>query len=303
VLLSSALILLLVVSVSGEQYSNVASIFDLGIGARPLAMGGAFVGLADDGNALFYNPAGLAWAQGLSVLSSCEARPGTASYGNLSASLPHFGFGVHYFGFGDVPETDEFGNILGTFGYRNYALIAATGIKAADLPFLARMPLANNIGFGIGAKFLKVSTLEPGNGTGFTIDLSVLFRSGVPSPRVPIITSYGVGIAIENLIGLSIKYESGHQENWQQELILGTSLEFLDQVILAMDVTSEKSVYLGVEWTPIPAVSFRTGLKNEGVLIWSLGMGARFRNFMFDLAVVPHPYLNSQLRGSFGFNW
>jgi len=300
---SSALVLLFAFLVNGEQHSDVASIFDLGMGARPLAMGGASVGLADDGNALFYNPAGLAWTQGLSVLSSYEARPGTASYGNLSVSLPHFGFGIHYFDFGEVSETDEFGNILGTFGYRNYALIAAAGIKAADLPFLARMPLAENIGFGFKAKLLKVSTLEPGNGTGFAIDLPFLFRSEFPSPRFPIITSYGVGVVIENLIGLPIKYESGHQENWPRKLIIGMSLEFLDQVMLAMDVTSEKSIRLGVEWTPTPAVSFRTGLKNEGVWIWSLGMGIRFRNFVFDLAVVPHPYLNSQLRGSLAVSW
>jgi len=303
VLLSSILLLSLVVSASSEQYSNVASLFDLGMGARPLAMGGAFVGLADDGNALFYNPAGLAWAQGLSVLSSYEARLGTAGYGTLSASLPHFGFGIHYFDFGEVPETDEFGNVIGTFSYRNYALIAAAGIKAADLPFLARIPLAENIGFGIGAKFLKVSTLDPGNGTGFTIDLPFLFRSESPSPRAPIITSYGFGVVIENLIGLPIKYKSGHQENWPRKLIIGTALELFDQVILAMDVTSEKSIRLGVEWTPIPAVSFRTGLKNEGVWMWSLGMGVRFKSFTFDYAVVNHPYLNSQLRGSLVVSW
>ncbi|MCK4392481.1 hypothetical protein KAX17_06210 [Candidatus Bipolaricaulota bacterium] len=300
-LLSSVLPLLLVVLVSGEQYSNVASMFDLGMGARSLAMGGAFIGLADDGNALFHNPAGLAWAQGLSVLSSYEARPGTASYGNVSASLPHFGFGIHYFDFGEVPETDEFGNILGYFSYRNYALIGGAGLKAADLPYLARMPFAENIGFGLKAKLLKVSTLEPGSGTGFAIDIPFLFRSGVPSPRFPIITSYGV--VIENLIGLPIKYESGHQENWPRRLILGTSLELLDQVILAMDITSEKSIRLGVEWTPIPAVSFRSGLKYEDIWIWSLGMGMSFRNFVFDYAVVVHPYLNAQLRGSFGASW
>ena len=302
-LVGSILVLLLVVSVTSEQYSNVASIFDLGMGARLLAMGGAFVGLADDGNALYYNAAGLAWMQDLSVLSSYESRPGTASYGNLSASLPHFGFGVYYFDFGDVPETDAFGNVIGTFGYRNYALIAAAGIKAADLPFLARMPLAENIGFGFKAKLLKVSTLDPGSGTGVAIDLPLLFRSESPSPRVPIITSYGVGVVIENLIGLPIKYESGHQENWPRRVIIGMSFGLLDQVILAMDATSEKSVHLGMEWTPIPAVSFRTGLKNEGVWMWSLGMGFRFRNFVLDLAVVPHPYLNSQLRGSFAVSW
>ena len=303
ILLSSVLVLLFVVSVSGEQYSDVASIFDLGMGARPLAMGGAFVGFVDDGNALFYNPAGLAWTHGLSVLSSYESRLGTASYGNLSASLPHFGFGVHYFDFGDVPETDEFGNVLGTFGYRNYALIAAAGIKAGDIPFLARMPLAENIGLGLKAKILKISTLAPGSGTGFAIDLPFLFRSESPSPRVPIITSYGFGIVIENLIGLPIKYTSGRQESWPRMLIIGASFELMNQVILAMDVTSEKSVRFGVEWTPISAVSFRTGFKNEGVWIWSLGMGFRFRNFVLDLAVVPHSYLNSQIRGSLAVSW
>jgi hypothetical protein len=297
------LLLLFVVLASGEQYSNVASIFELGMGARPLAMGGAFVGLANDGNTLFYNPAGLAWAQGLSVLSSCEARPSTASYGNVSASLPHLGVGIHYFDFGEVPETDEFGNVIGTFNYRNYAIIAGVGMKAADLPFLTRLPMAENIGFGLGVKFLKVSTLEPGSGSGIAIDLPFLFRSESPSLRAPIITSYGVGVVIDNLIGLPIKYGSGHQENWPRKMVLGTSLEFLDRIILTADLTSEKNFHLGLEWAPVTAVSFRGGLKYEDIWIWSLGMGLGFRNFVFDFTVVPHPYMNSQLRGSLTIRW
>jgi len=303
VLVSGVLFLLLASSVGGEEYSNVASIFELGMGARPLAMGDAFVGLADDGNALFYNSAGLAWIQDLSILSSYELRLGTASYGHLSAAFSHFGFGIHYFDFGDVPETDEFGNILSYFSYRNYALIAAAGMKAADLPFLAQIPLAENIGFGIGAKFLKVSTLDPGNGTGFAIDLPFLFRSDSASPRVPIITSYGFGLVIENLIGLPIKYESGHQESWPRKATAGIAVELLDQVVFAMDATTDDCVGIGAEWTPIPAVSFQTGLKYEDIWMWSLGMGVRFKNFTFDYAVVTHPYLNSQLRGSLVVSW
>lgn len=302
-LVSSAVVLLIVVSMRGEEYSNVASLFELGMGARPLAMGGAFAGLADDANALFYNSAGLAWAQGLSVLSSYEARPGTAGYGHVSASIPHLAFGIHYFDFGDVPGTDEFGNVLGSFSYRNYALIAAAGVKAADLPFFNRMPFANNVGFGISVKLLKVSTLEPGSGSGLALDLPFLFWSESPSSGRNLITGYGFGLVIENLVGLTIKYESGHQESWPRKVLIGGSLELMNQVVLVLDLTSEKSVRLGVEWTPIAAVSFRTGLKNEGLWMWSLGMGVRYRNFAFDYAVVQHPYLNSQLRGSFGFNW
>ena len=34
---------------------------DLGVGARPLGMGDAFVGLADQAETIYYNPAGLGW--------------------------------------------------------------------------------------------------------------------------------------------------------------------------------------------------------------------------------------------------
>lgn len=46
------------------QYSNLGSagaqFLQIPIGAKPVAMGGAFIGLADDASAFFWNPAGLA---------------------------------------------------------------------------------------------------------------------------------------------------------------------------------------------------------------------------------------------------
>ena len=301
--MSSALVLLLAASVGGEEYSNVASMFDLGMGARVLAMGDAFTALADDGNALSYNSAGLAWIQDLSLLSSYELRLGTASYGHLSTTFPHFGFGIHYFDFGEVPETDEFGNVIGTFNYRNYAFVAAAGAKAADLPLLMHMPFAENVAFGLKGKVLKVSTLEPGSGTGFSLDLPFLFRSDASSPRWPFITGYGLGLVIENLIGPPIQYGSGHQEPWPKKATAGIAVELIDQVILAMDATTDDSVGVGFEWTPITYACFRGGLKHEGVWMGSFGMGVRFKNFAFDYAVVIHPYLNNQLRGSLTASW
>ena len=70
-----------------------------------------------------------------------------------------------------------------------------------------------------------------------------------------------------------------------------------------MDATTDDCVGLGFEWTPIPYVSFQGGLKHEGVWMGSLGMGVRFKNFTFDCAVVLHPYLNNQLRGSLTVFW
>ena len=298
-----ALSVLIVILTAVWGYTDAVSFFDLGIGARPLAMGGAFVGLADDGNALFYNAAGLAWGHNLSLLSSYESRPGTGSYGNIAISMPYAGFGVSYFDFGKIPKTDDYGNVIGNFSYREYALIAGAGIKVADLPFLSRMPLAQNIGVGLGVKFLKVSTLKPGSGSGFAIDMPFLFRSESPSPRVPIITSYGLGLVFENLLSMPIKYGSGHKESWPIQVVVGASLGFVNKMILTMEVASNKSFHAGLEWTPLPAVSFRAGIRDEAVWMWSLGLGMRFRNFVFDFAVAPHPSMNSQLRGSFEVNW
>lgn len=292
-----------VLPLSAAPVSSVAQIFDLGMGARPLAMGGAFVGLADDGNALYYNPAGLAWLQGLSILSSYETRLGTASYGQVSASMPHLAFGVHYFDFGNVDETDDFGNVVGSFSYRNYTFIAATGAKAADLPFLDGLPFADSIGFGISAKFLKISTLHPGSGTGLALDLPFLLRATMSSSRFPLITSYAAGFVIRNIFGVPIQYESDHVEGWQRNVHAGFSLGIADQVILAVDATSESNFHFGGEWTPIPSVSFRAGLRREGIWLPSLGLGLRYRNFLFDFAGVIHPYLNSQLQGSLSVVW
>jgi len=75
-------------------------------------------------------------------------------------------------------------------------------------------------------------------------------------------------------------------------------LRFFVLGLLAMKYLKE-----GLKRTPVPAVSFQAGLKNEDNWIWSLGMGFRFRNFIVDLAVVPHPYLNNQLQGSLAVSW
>ena len=44
-------------------------IFEIGMGARALGMGGAFVAVADDANAIYYNPAGLAYMEGRNITS------------------------------------------------------------------------------------------------------------------------------------------------------------------------------------------------------------------------------------------
>jgi long-subunit fatty acid transport protein len=48
-------------------------ISDIGVGARPLGLGKAYVGLADDASAIFVNPAGLSQNDRLNLISMSGA--------------------------------------------------------------------------------------------------------------------------------------------------------------------------------------------------------------------------------------
>lgn len=286
-----------------DPFASAAAVLDLGMGARVLALGEAFVGLADDESALFYNPAGLAWNDGLSLLSTYELRPLTAGYGHVSAVRGNLGLGIHYFDFGDVPKTDEFGNIIDTFSYRNVALVAGAGVLAANLPYISSMPLADSVAFGLGVKLLNVDTLEPGNGIGFAIDLPFLIRIDSPPFGQPYITQFSFGVLVQNVLGMPMSYESGHSEDWEKKIVMGTSVKVARRWIVAADFASDNSIHFGLEWNPVPALSARLGLKQDGVWMWSMGIGTRLRSLAFDLALVAHPYMYNQIRGSFGIHW
>jgi len=296
------LLSLFVFPLLATPYSSVGEVYELGIGARSAAMGGTFVGLIDEKSALFSNPANLAWGEKLTVSSTLQTTLATASCGDILASFNNFAIGVHYFDFGDVPETDESGNLTGYFSYRNYTFAAAAGLKI-ELPSLVRIGLGESIGCGVRAKLFKTDTSTPGNTTGVSIDVSLLFRGELSSIRGIPIEGYALGLLFENLVGTPISYGSGHQEELPKRATIGGSLLLTNHAIISADLTSTQDVRFGVEWTPTPALSIRGGLKNEGVWIWSAGVGLLVRDFTFDFAIVSHPYLNNQFRGSLAVSW
>src|SRR3989339_410138 len=58
---------------------------DIGVGARPLAMGKAYTAVADDGSAMFINPAGLSTSNSLKIVSM---------NGNLLSEIPYTMMGI-----------------------------------------------------------------------------------------------------------------------------------------------------------------------------------------------------------------
>ncbi len=69
--------------------SAFAAFNDIGVGARPLGLGGAFVALADDSNAAKYNAAGLAYIEDIHIGATYAQRfSGLVNYSIIGTVLP-----------------------------------------------------------------------------------------------------------------------------------------------------------------------------------------------------------------------
>lgn len=159
--------------------------------SRAGAMGEAGVAIADNANAIFWNPAGLAFQKGTEI-SFTHARwlPQFSSdlfYEYLSAK--HYlssidatiGANITYFNLGSFERRDENNTYLGTFKAFEYAVAVGYAMK-----------LTRNLGFGINLRYIH-SQLAPfgtaeeqgkGVANGVSFDIGLLFREYVFGRRV-----------------------------------------------------------------------------------------------------------------------
>lgn len=85
-----------------------ATFNNIGVGARPLGLGGAFVALADDSNAADYNAAGLGYIDEIHLGATHAQRfRGLITYNALSGVIPLGRIGSIGAGFGELAEDSE----------------------------------------------------------------------------------------------------------------------------------------------------------------------------------------------------
>src|SRR3989441_4335543 len=172
-------------------------------GARSDGMGRAFVAVANDANAVWWNPGALAFTTGHDV-SSMYAKlvPDLAddvffsytSYAQHVEGWGGIGFSLGYLSYGKSIATDQDGNELGTFTSYEVAPTLAYGTE-----------LMKDMGFGVALKLVRVDlapanvTLDQkaGRGTTFAADIGGLYKL----PRL----KNSVGLVLQNL-GPNIAY-------------------------------------------------------------------------------------------------
>lgn len=264
---------------SQTDYSNVAAVFQIGMGARPLAMGGAFVGLADDENAVFYNPAGLPYLGRLGLTSLYSTQYSVVTYGALGLATRGIGIAALYLDSPGISGAGQNSEILGDFAYTNLAALAGLGRDLGPLAIGAR------------AKYLAItsarlneaqgsSSLEKVTGNGFNIDLAAMVKLG----------SVRAGVLYENLFNTSVSYSTGASERWEHKLRAGVSAS-LGRVTLAADLENLGATpvyyHAGAE-VALGMVALRGGatgpLGAAGDRELSAGAGLRLGNAQVDYA-------------------
>ncbi len=267
-----------------EDPVGTGALFDVGMGARALGMGGAFVAVADDANAIYYNPAGLALIEGRNVTSMYSNLMGAGNY--FGAGFAQKNIGAALFGLmSTATGTDEYGNPTGEFGYSEGTLTG--GYARAFGPFALG-----------GAVKLYSQDAATNRGFGTTGDIGALIT-------LPYVDGFRLGAVVRNLAG-SVRFQSGHVDNYDPTYVLGVSLKPLKGLTLAADYDITHSTgRVGAEYQIVDSFAARAGaiMNADKQYGFTAGAGFALGSFRVDYAYQFHSALPDSHWVSLGFSF
>ena len=258
------------------------------IGARAIGMGGAFSSLADDGSALFWNPAGL-------------ARIGQQEVMGTHANLFNTGINDDVFAFvlplslNQVAAADWYHS-----GFNDSEL--DFGENRFDLSYGVKVN--SYLMAGATVKYLRRDTnldgtsVRRGSGTG--MDLGVL-ASPVGGLRLALMG--------QDVFDTRLTYGSGEGTAvaFPRNVRGAASYSFRRRVIVATDV--DDRWHVGLEYAPMEQLALRAGMEKDRrgseAATYTAGTGFKVRGLRFDYAYVMPPELSatSHFTVSYGFNF
>lgn len=234
--------------------SGLSAPIELGIGTRSQGMGGAFVGLADDASAVYWNPAGLGLTKKGEVrfmhwiLSDVE----DVSVQWFGLSHPK-GIGLSWLRKGANLEQGR-DNLTTVIAENRYSL--SYGVS-----------LSHNFIVGVTANRFSVES-EIGGSSGFGIDAACLW---LPNPRY----FFQIGFLARNLSA------SMGDENFPTTYRMGFAWGPLRNLILAFDLSTKSGVdgregltyrwFGGIEWKIVEQFAIRMGFNTNHPLNFGTG--------------------------------
>jgi len=173
--------------------STAAPFLNIGVGSRPVSMGGAFVATANDVTALYWNPAGISRMNSNQAMFSHTEWFADIKYDWAGAALNlgnmgTVGLSMTYLNYGDMEvttlkEPDGTGEM---FSAKDLSLGLAYAFNLTDR-------------FSIGANFKYVSqSIWNSSASAVAVDLGVLFISDINNLRIgATITNFGTDMKLD----------------------------------------------------------------------------------------------------------
>jgi hypothetical protein len=309
---------------TGHAFTKLSGeAFSIGVGARALGMGSAFVSIVGGTSSLYWNPAGMSWEGERELLAMHSERfGGELNYDFVGYSQPigtedngsAIGFGMVRLGVSGIRETavdnpdedpgpDNRPFAVGSLGTAQYQFLIGYATE-----------LKNRYRVGGNVKIVH-KDLDVAKGTGFGFDLGAIIPLGKDQPL-------SLGIVLQDVPTTFVAFDTGEKETTAPTLRTGLSLN--DEIIVpggGIIVAAATSIrftergsttdqvelarlsmnfHIGGEYRIGKQVALRGGL-DEGTP--TAGGGILLKNFAADYAwfASPGEGLDNTHRVSIGF--
>lgn len=234
-----------------EQGTTAAAFLKLDEGIRPVSLGGAFTGAADDVNAIMYNPSGLSQLKGIEATSMFSIWFAGIYYGYAAGAFPAgdigtFGVGIVYVGTNDIPRWDAAG--MPGAAFSAYDLDVNLGYGTA---------INKELSLGLTLKIFD-EQIDSSGAFGFGADVGALYK-------VPGIKDLQLGMAITNL---GPKFGFGEAFWLPIEFKIGASYKGIRNMMLNIDYIQPIETYgilaMGMEYWYRDLLVVRLGFQFQG---------------------------------------
>ena len=261
-----------------------ATFLKLGVGSRPVAMGEAFVAVANDINALYWNPSGLSLSEGKQVIFTHTEWFQAIRYEYLAYCQPAFGgtigAGITYLYITDIERRDIAGILLGSVPANDLAIAVAYA-----------KTLSERLNLGATVKIIN-QQLDDKSALGIAADLGLQYKLNKEG--------LVMGLALQNM-----GYEAPfilEASPLPMNLKMGIANKSADSnLTLSADLNysildSIWAIGAGIEYWVHPVLAIRAGYKYNSAINNTLGAlsgltcGAGFKIGILGIDYVLVPY-------------
>jgi hypothetical protein len=277
--LASFLLVLVPAGVLAATGETGFAFLKLGVGARAMGLGSAYVALADDPTAIYWNPAGLASISGTQVTAMHNEwiQDFRQEFAAVGAHVGPGAMGVGFSGFytSEFEKRDDTGVLIGHYGFNDIAVTGAYGLRVVE-----------GLDAGIALRYVR-EMIDQYDATAFIGDVGAKYRLRE--------TGVSFGAAVQNL-GKDAKFISQTFPlpiTWRAGAAASRQLPSLQgRGTLTAEIRGAKAdkahFHVGAEYAYHERVALRLGGKfgydDESV---TFGLGLAKDWVHFDYALVP----------------